>query len=222
MIINTAIHRIFVGLVLAGAGASLLGWAPQRAMAASATASASAIVLQGATVSTVTVLDVTPTPTPTTATTTVIQSLGSTRDVGVATGSTAANTSSSAFSSSSSRSGGAPTLSQTVTSGPAVISISGQPNQAISISLPNESVVIANGSQVAVTGFTHDAGLTPTIDASGTGTFNVTAAAAESQAEGSNGASPAGNGAGATGQVPFGQLVVATASPTFDVVISYN
>ncbi len=222
MTIDKSIRRILVSLVLAGTGASILGLSVERARAASASAEVAATVLQGTTVAAVSVLDVAPTIS--------APSVGSSRDIGVVNGAGAAS-SASRTSSTSARSAGAPLIGSTAAAGgPAVISISGQPNQAISISLPNESIVIANGAQVAVTGFTHDAGLTPTIDATGNGTFNVTATAAaevNADAGGESGGTGAtsNNGQGAAtsaGQVPFEKLLVATASPRFDVVISYN
>lgn len=77
-----------------------------------------------------------------------------------------------------------------------------------------------NGSQLAVVAFAHDAGMTPAIDSSGLGTFNIVATAEPLSAEALaqlDVAAGSPEGTGSRQDSPD-----AVQPPHFDVIVSYN
>ncbi len=89
---------------------------------------------------------------------------------------------------------------------PASFALAGGPNQAFSISLP-DNATIANGSTgLRITAFTHDAGASPRLNGDGSHGFNV-GATLQIDKTGNAGATSADSGA---------------PEPNFTVVISYN
>ena len=89
---------------------------------------------------------------------------------------------------------------------PASFALSGGPNQAYAISLP-DSATIANGpTSIRITDFTHNAGASPTLNGDGSNLFNV---GATLQIEQGGNADANGGDSGAP-------------NPNINVVISYN
>ena len=87
---------------------------------------------------------------------------------------------------------------------PASFALSGGPNQAYAISLP-DSATIANGpTSIRITAFTHNAGASPSLNGDGSHLFNV---GATLQIE------RGGNADGGDSGAP---------NPTINVVVSYN
>jgi hypothetical protein len=89
---------------------------------------------------------------------------------------------------------------------PASFALSGGPNQAYTISLP-DTATIANGTTtIRITAFTHDAGASPRLNGDGSHGFNV---GATLQIERGGNADANGGDSGAP-------------NPNINVVISYN
>ncbi len=100
--------------------------------------------------------------------------------------------------------------SRTTTGGgtgtPASFALSGRPNQAYAISLPDNVTLATGTTGLEMTAFTHDAGPTPTLNSTGSHGFNVGATLLV------NGSRSGGADSGDSG-VP---------DPTINVVVSYN
>jgi hypothetical protein len=190
---------------------SFAGLEPVRA--ASTIASVGAVILPGSTVSSVTALTVTPPPATVT--------FGSSRNLYTP------QPTSSSFSGPSSRSIGAQNAGPAPLGGggPAVVSISGQPNQVLAISLPSDVAAMASGGEVSVTGFSHNGGMTPSINADGSGSFSITAkveSPTQGDQNGTQGGAQSGSNQGSSQGAGYLNDAVSTQAPHFDVVISYN
>ncbi len=89
---------------------------------------------------------------------------------------------------------------------PASFDLSGGPNQAYAISLPDDATIATGTTSLEITAFTHDAGPSPTLDSTGSHGFNV---GATLRVNGSHsGEADSGNSGGL--------------GSNFTVVISYN
>ena len=89
---------------------------------------------------------------------------------------------------------------------PASFALSGGPDQAYAISLPDDVTLATGPTSLEMTAFTHDAGPSPTMDSTGSHGFNVGATLRV------NGSRSGGAESGDSG----------APNPTIDVVVSYN
>lgn len=106
---------------------------------------------------------------------------------------------------------------------PAVITIAGQPNQVVAISLPSEGVLLPNSTSMQISDFALNSGLTPSISASGTSRFTVSAKVSDQQFDGlenfiTDADGPLPNERDDGDYREFAAL----AAPYFDIVVSYN
>lgn len=131
----------------------------QRANAATSNGSASATVVQPASIGLISNLTVVPVAAP------VAPPASTTEDT----------TDDSTDTDESASQAAATTETSRLTGAPAVISISGEPNQTFSIALPETGVLLPQADGVEVFNFSHDAGLTPSISANGEGQFSIQA-----------------------------------------------
>ena len=89
---------------------------------------------------------------------------------------------------------------------PASFALSGGPNQAYSISLPDNALIATGTTSLEITAFTHDAGPSPALDSAGSHGFNV-GATLRVNGNHSGGADNGDSGA---------------PNPNINVVVSYN
>jgi len=127
----------------------------------------------------------------------------------------------------------------------AAVAVAGVANQTFSITLPGQTSFSTGSDVIAIDGFSHNAGTTPTVGESGTGVFNVTVDAAlvpdaggelniesasgdEASALGSEAESGAVDPDGDTGTGTEESVAeveatpIITQSPYVDIIISYN
>ncbi len=89
---------------------------------------------------------------------------------------------------------------------PASFALSGGPNQAYAISLPDSATIADGTTSIRITAFTHNAGASPSLSGDGSRLFNV---GATLQIERGGNADADGGDSGAP-------------NPTINVVVSYN
>ncbi len=204
--------RLVRVIAIAGLGAMLIAFAAEQLCAASATADINAEILPSATVTAVSTLRVSPRQ---------LQTFGSDRNIGFVPEAGALPIGRNG---NAGRSAGL--VQQGSTGMPAMIAITGEPNQVVAISLPNETILFLGDLPVAVFGYSLDAGLTPSIDGSGRGFFKITAvpdaALGDETPKSPGGTSTFPRLAIPTVRNPSDRLIVATRAPAFDLVVSYN
>lgn len=115
----------------------------------------------------------------------------------------------------------------------AAVAVAGAPNQTYAVILPQQTVFASATSLVSLSDFEHSAGLTPSLDASGSDVFSIGAATESKSLGAANAAS--GNAqpnaqdsaGGADGSNPQGRGAVlaqafAPSAPFVNIVVSYN
>lgn len=110
--------------------------------------------------------------------------------------------------------------------GASSVSVSGVPNQTYSITLPGETSFSTGSETIDIGGFAHDAGATPQLGSTGSGSFTVAAQVNDAGASEAGASEAGGGGEGTVAEVGSVQQILATPvvtrSPFVSIIVSYN